>query len=73
VQVCVKKGVDSTPLPLVVYWKCEDKVCEWRMDYRYNSNAMTPPTTLKNPTVMLAMPPEAQVSKMQSHPVTGQW
>ena len=69
----VKPGVESTPLPLVVYWKCEENSSEWRLDYRYNPSAMSSPATIKNVAVAVSMPPEADVIKMQSHPVTGIW
>ncbi|KAL8586797.1 hypothetical protein ACOMHN_061310 [Nucella lapillus] len=72
-QVKVKTGVESTPLPLVVYCKSEESSSEWRLDYRYNPSAMSAPTTIKNVTVAVSMPPDAQVAKMQSVPISGVW
>ncbi|XP_076462263.1 F-BAR domain only protein 2-like isoform X2 [Babylonia areolata] len=72
-QVKVKTGVESTPLPLVVYCKSEESSSEWRLDYRYNAAAMSSPTTIKNVSVAVSMPPEAQVTKMQSIPIPGNW
>uniref|UniRef100_A0A2C9JSW5 MHD domain-containing protein n=1 Tax=Biomphalaria glabrata TaxID=6526 RepID=A0A2C9JSW5_BIOGL len=69
-QVKSLPGVESTPLPLVVYWKCEDNVTDYRLDYRYNPKAMSSPVTLKN--VVVAVPLDAEVTKMQSLP-NGAW
>ncbi|XP_055885204.1 F-BAR domain only protein 2-like isoform X4 [Biomphalaria glabrata] len=69
-QVKSLPGVESTPLPLVVYWKCEDNVTDYRLDYRYNPKAMSSPVTLKN--VVVAVPLDAEVTKMQSLP-NGVW
>ncbi|KAK7099723.1 F-BAR domain only protein 2-like isoform X1 [Littorina saxatilis] len=72
-QIRAKPGVESTPLPLVVYWKCEEKYAEWRLDYKYNPSAMVPPATIKNVAVVVSLPQDADVSKMQSHPLNGKW
>ncbi|XP_012945405.1 F-BAR domain only protein 2 [Aplysia californica] len=69
-QVKSQPGVESTPLPLVVYWKCEDNATDFRLDYRYNPSAMSAPVTLKN--VNVAVPVDGGVTKMQSLP-NGQW
>ncbi|GFS13529.1 FCH domain only protein 2 [Elysia marginata] len=69
-QVKSLPGVDSTPLPLVVYWKCDDSATDFRLDYRYNSSSMTPPITLKNVNVAVSV--DGDVAKMQSIP-SGNW
>ncbi|KAH9515277.1 F-BAR domain only protein 2, partial [Bulinus truncatus] len=69
-QVKSSPGVESTPLPLVVYWKCDDTATDFRLDYRYNPKAMSSPVTLKNVTV--AVPVDGDVNKMQSLP-NGIW
>lgn len=69
-QVKAKPGVESTPLSLVVYWKCEDGSTDYRLDYRYNPLAMSPPATIKNVSVAVAL--DADVAKMQSIP-SGSW
>ncbi|RUS92107.1 hypothetical protein EGW08_000131 [Elysia chlorotica] len=69
-QVKALPGVDSTPLPLVVYWKCDDSATDFRLDYRYNPSSMTPPITLKNVNVAVSV--DGDVGKMQSIP-SGTW
>ncbi|CAL1539939.1 unnamed protein product [Lymnaea stagnalis] len=69
-QVKALPGVESTPLPLVVYWKCDDASTDFRLDYRYNPSAMSSAVTLKN--VNVAVPVDGDVLKMQSIP-TGNW
>ncbi|XP_046338144.2 F-BAR domain only protein 2-like isoform X2 [Haliotis rufescens] len=69
-QVRAHPGVESTPLPLVVYWKCEDKNTEYRLDYRYNASSMASAATLKN--VLVAVNISGGVTKMQSIP-PGHW
>ena len=62
--------MESTPLPVVVYWKCEEKYTDYRLDYRFNSAAMTQAATLKNITVTAAV--DGGVTNMQSLP-EGLW
>ncbi|GFO27663.1 Fch domain only protein 2 [Plakobranchus ocellatus] len=69
-QVKALPGVESMPLPLVVYWKCDDAATDFRLDYRYNASSMSPPVTLKN--VNVAVTVDGDVSKMQSIP-SGNW
>lgn len=63
-------GVESTPLPLVVYWKCEENATDFRLDYRYNPIAMSSAVTLKNVNVTVQV--DGSVNKMQSIP-NGSW
>lgn len=65
-QVKPKPGVESTPLPLVVYWKTDNNMTDYRLDYRYNPSAMSTPVTIKN--VNVAVPVEGELVKMQSIP-----
>lgn len=69
-QIKALPGVESTPLPVVVYWKCEDKVTDYRLDYRFNHNAMATGTTLKNISATVIV--DGGVSNMQSLP-EGHW
>ncbi|XP_051513275.1 F-BAR domain only protein 2-like isoform X4 [Myxocyprinus asiaticus] len=64
-QVC-SNGIQSTPLNLVVYWKCGPSTTDLRVDYRYNPEAMQPPATLTN--VQVLVPVSGGVTNMQSLP-----
>ncbi|XP_069127305.1 F-BAR domain only protein 2-like isoform X4 [Argopecten irradians] len=63
-------GVESCPLPLVVYWKCEDKHTDYRLDYKYNPKSMSTPCALKNITATVLV--NGGVESMQSIP-NGNW
>ncbi|XP_052274271.1 F-BAR domain only protein 2-like isoform X3 [Dreissena polymorpha] len=69
-QIKTQPGVESTPLPVVVYWKCEEKVTDYRLDYRFNAPAMTSGATLKNISATVIV--DGGVSSMQSLP-EGVW
>lgn len=60
------KGIQSTPLNLAVYWKCAAATTDLRLDYRYNPEAMAPPTVLAN--VQVLVPVDGGVTNMQSLP-----
>ncbi|XP_056314052.1 F-BAR domain only protein 2 isoform X8 [Danio aesculapii] len=64
-QVC-SNGIQSTPLNLVVYWKCSRSTTDLRVDYRYNPEAMQPPAPLTN--VQVLVPVNGGVMNMQSLP-----
>ncbi|XP_051749941.1 F-BAR domain only protein 2 isoform X8 [Ctenopharyngodon idella] len=64
-QVC-SNGIQSTPLNLVVYWKCTPTTTDLRVDYRYNPEAMQPPAALTN--VQVLVPVNGGVMNMQSLP-----
>uniref|UniRef100_A0A673NJD2 F-BAR domain only protein 2-like n=1 Tax=Sinocyclocheilus rhinocerous TaxID=307959 RepID=A0A673NJD2_9TELE len=64
-QVC-SNGIQSTPLNLVVYWKCTPSTTDLRVDYRYNPEAMQPPAALTN--VQVLVPVNGDVTNMQSLP-----
>ncbi|XP_026104537.1 F-BAR domain only protein 2-like isoform X4 [Carassius auratus] len=64
-QVC-SNGIQSTPLNLVVYWKCTASTTDLRVDYRYNPEAMQPPAALTN--VQVLVPVSGDVTNMQSIP-----
>ncbi|XP_067294720.1 F-BAR domain only protein 2 isoform X3 [Pseudorasbora parva] len=64
-QVC-SNGIQSTPLNLVVYWKCASTTTDLRVDYRYNPEAMQPPSALTN--VQVLVPVSGGVTNMQSLP-----
>ncbi|KAL4236259.1 hypothetical protein ACF0H5_004646 [Mactra antiquata] len=69
-QVKSSPGVESTPLPVVVYWKCEETCTEYRLDYRFNPAAMTSGATLKN--IVATVIVDGGVTNMQSIP-EGNW
>ena len=60
-------------MPVSVCWRHEDGFSEWKLDYRYNSLAMSCPATLKNVAVMVRLPTETDVSGLQTHPIDGKW
>lgn len=63
-------GVESCPLPLVVYWKCEQTHTDVRLDYKFNPTCMSSTSTLKN--ISLMVPVNGGVSSMKSTP-EGVW
>ncbi|XP_073717059.1 F-BAR domain only protein 2 isoform X5 [Misgurnus anguillicaudatus] len=64
-QVC-SNGIQSTPLNLVVYWKCSPTTTDLRVDYQYNPEAMQPPAALSN--IQVLVPVSGGVTSMQSLP-----
>ncbi|XP_073670760.1 F-BAR domain only protein 2 isoform X2 [Paramisgurnus dabryanus] len=64
-QVC-SNGIQSTPLNLVVYWKCSPTTTDLRVDYQYNPEAMQPPAALSN--IQVLVPVSGGVTNMQSLP-----
>lgn len=62
--------MDSCPLPLVVYWKCEPTHTDVRLDYKFNPSAMSGSSTLKN--ISLIVPVNGEVTSMKSTP-EGVW
>ncbi|XP_051979046.1 F-BAR domain only protein 2 isoform X1 [Xyrauchen texanus] len=64
-QVC-SNGIQSTPLNIVVYWKCNPSTTDLRVDYRYNPEAMQPPAALTN--IQVLVPVNGGVTNMQSLP-----
>ncbi|KAL5016578.1 hypothetical protein ScPMuIL_006167 [Solemya velum] len=69
-QIKSLPGVESTPLPIVVYWKCDPAHTDFRLDYKYNPTAVSTNATLKN--VVVAVNVGGSVSSMQSIP-SGIW
>lgn len=69
-QAKAQPGVDSCPLPLVVYWKCEPTHTDVRLDYKFNPSAMSGSSTLKN--ISLIVPVNGEVTSMKSTP-EGVW
>ncbi|XP_052412363.1 F-BAR domain only protein 2 isoform X6 [Carassius gibelio] len=64
-QVC-SNGIQSSPLNLVVYWKCTPSTTDLRVDYRYNPESMQSPAALTN--VQVLVPVNGGVTNMQSLP-----
>uniref|UniRef100_A0A8C2EM55 F-BAR domain only protein 2 n=1 Tax=Cyprinus carpio TaxID=7962 RepID=A0A8C2EM55_CYPCA len=64
-QVC-SNGIQSSPLNLVVYWKCTSSTTDLRVDYRYNPESMQSPAALTN--VQVLVPVSGGVTNMQSLP-----
>ncbi|CAI5787372.1 Hypothetical predicted protein [Podarcis lilfordi] len=59
-------GIQSTPLNLATYWKCNSNTTDVRVDYKYNPASMAVPTMLSNIQVMV--PVDGGVMNMQSLP-----
>ncbi|CAH1964477.1 unnamed protein product [Acanthoscelides obtectus] len=69
-QIKPKPGANSCPFQLVAYWKCSSSHTDLKIDYKYNSHAMSSPTPLLN--VTLGVPVPGAVKNMQTKP-TAQW
>ncbi|XP_025892061.1 F-BAR domain only protein 2 [Nothoprocta perdicaria] len=59
-------GIQSTPLNLATYWKCNASTTDVRVDYKYNPESMTVPSVLSN--VQVVVPVDGGVTNMQSLP-----
>ncbi|XP_053153544.1 F-BAR domain only protein 2 isoform X2 [Hemicordylus capensis] len=59
-------GIQSTPLNLATYWKCNASTTDVRVDYKYNPASMAVPSILSNIQVMV--PVDGGVMNMQSLP-----
>nr|XP_009686811.1 PREDICTED: FCH domain only protein 2 isoform X1 [Struthio camelus australis] len=59
-------GIQSTPLNLATYWKCNASTTDVRVDYKYNPESMTVPSMLSN--VQVVVPVDGGVTNMQSLP-----
>ncbi|KAM9368000.1 F-BAR domain only protein 2 [Phaethornis superciliosus] len=59
-------GIQSTPLNLATYWKCNASTTNVRVDYKYNPESMNVPSMLSN--VQVVVPVDGGVTSMQSLP-----
>ncbi|XP_027527370.1 F-BAR domain only protein 2 isoform X3 [Neopelma chrysocephalum] len=59
-------GIQSTPLNLATYWKCDASTTDVRVDYKYNPESMNVPGMLSN--VQVVVPVDGGVTNMQSLP-----
>ncbi|XP_031822507.1 F-BAR domain only protein 2 isoform X2 [Sarcophilus harrisii] len=59
-------GIQSTPLNLATYWKCNTSTTDVRVDYKYNPEAMIAPSVLSN--IQVVVPVDGGVTNMQSLP-----
>ncbi|GAB0208210.1 F-BAR domain only protein 2-like [Grus japonensis] len=59
-------GIQSTPLNLAIYWKCNAGTTDVRVDYKYNPKSMNVPSILSN--VQIVVPVDGGVTNMQSLP-----
>ncbi|XP_077646421.1 F-BAR domain only protein 2 isoform X6 [Lonchura striata] len=59
-------GIQSTPLNLATYWKCDANTTDVRVDYKYNPESMNMPSMLSN--VQVVVPVDGGVINMQSLP-----
>ncbi|NXI87874.1 FCHO2 protein, partial [Rhipidura dahli] len=59
-------GIQSTPLNLATYWKCDASTTDLRVDYKYNPESMNVPSMLSN--VQIVVPVDGGVINMQSLP-----
>ncbi|XP_008829269.1 SH3-containing GRB2-like protein 3-interacting protein 1 isoform X11 [Nannospalax galili] len=58
------QGIQSTPLNLAVNWRCEATSTDLRIDYKYNTDAMTTAVALNN--VQFLVPIDGGVTKLQA-------
>ncbi|KAJ7401478.1 SH3-containing GRB2-like protein 3-interacting protein 1 isoform X4 [Pitangus sulphuratus] len=58
------QGIQSTPLNLAVSWRCDPASTDLRIDYKYNTEAMTTPVALNN--VQFLVPIDGGVTKLQA-------
>ncbi|NXK31920.1 SGIP1 protein, partial [Piprites chloris] len=58
------QGIQSTPLNLAVSWRCDPASTDLRVDYKYNTEAMTTPVALNN--VQFLVPVDGGVTKLQA-------
>ncbi|XP_078012825.1 SH3-containing GRB2-like protein 3-interacting protein 1 isoform X6 [Phascolarctos cinereus] len=58
------QGIQSTPLNLAVSWRCDPASTDLRIDYKYNTDAMTTPVALNN--VQFLVPIDGGVTKLQA-------
>ncbi|XP_075413343.1 SH3-containing GRB2-like protein 3-interacting protein 1 isoform X3 [Tenrec ecaudatus] len=58
------QGIQSTPLNLAVNWRCEPVSTDLRIDYKYNTDAMTTAVALNN--VQFLVPVDGGVTKLQA-------
>ncbi|NWV01077.1 SGIP1 protein, partial [Upupa epops] len=58
------QGIQSTPLNLAVSWRCDPASTDLRIDYKYNTEAMTTPVALNN--VQFLVPVDGGVTKPQA-------
>ena len=65
-QIKSKPGASSCPFQLVSYWKCENSHTDIKIDYKYNSHAMTQASSLLN--VSISIPVDGGVKNVQSKP-----
>ncbi|XP_074667219.1 F-BAR domain only protein 2-like isoform X5 [Strix aluco] len=59
-------GIQSTPLNLATYWKCNASTTDVRVDYKYNPESMNVPSMLSD--VQVVVPVDGGVTNMQSLP-----
>ncbi|KAM5193646.1 F-BAR domain only protein 2 [Mantella aurantiaca] len=59
-------GIQSTPLNLATYWKCNSTTTDVRLDYKYNPESMAAPSALSN--IQVVVPVDGGVTNMQSLP-----
>ncbi|XP_031993367.1 SH3-containing GRB2-like protein 3-interacting protein 1 isoform X11 [Hylobates moloch] len=58
------QGIQATPLNLAVNWRCEPSSTDLRIDYKYNTDAMTTAVALNN--VQFLVPIDGGVTKLQA-------
>ncbi|XP_036034193.1 SH3-containing GRB2-like protein 3-interacting protein 1 isoform X2 [Onychomys torridus] len=58
------QGIQSTPLNLAVNWRCEPASTDLRIDYKYNTDAMTTAVALNNVQFLVLI--DGGVTKLQA-------
>ena len=59
-------AMESVPLQLESYWKCEPRHTDFHLNYKFNGTAMMPHATLSKVTV--TVPVDGNVTNVQSKP-----
>ena len=59
-------GVQSTPLQLCPYWRCDTAITDLKLDYKYNPACMVSPVPLT--ALSVVVPVDGGVEIMHSKP-----
>lgn len=65
-QIKAKPGASSCPFQIVAYWKCEKTHTDLKIDFKYNSHAMSSPSPLLN--LSISVPMNGNMQKVNSRP-----
>ena len=71
-QLRTLPGAKNAPLQLVSYWKCEEKVTNLKIDFKYNPSAFMNGTVYPLRNVQFTANVDGNVQSMASQP-EGKW